>query len=99
LYLEFVESYLSKIDTTDAKDIARAGNRIDYLINNMKSDSMDKKTIQDMSRIKEDFCKKPDMKQADTFATIIKETQKYIEEIKTLQAAKNNDAKPEESGE
>ena len=88
LYLELVKIYLSKTDTTKPQNITKAKILVDYLLNNMKSDSMNPKAIQYMSKIKEDLCKSTDMKQPD-IDDIINEIQQYIEEIQTAQAIKN----------
>jgi len=93
--MKFIEIYLSKIDSTDTKDLARAGKWVDYLLNDMKSDSIDEKAIQDMSKVKEDIDKKLEMTQSNTFNDIIQETQRYIKEIENVQAVKNDDMKSE----
>ncbi|MFA7717713.1 MAG: hypothetical protein WC875_03275 [Candidatus Absconditabacterales bacterium] len=91
IYLEFVEYYLSKIDSADSKDTARAEHLIDYLVNNMKSDAMDKRAIQHMSKIREDLCKKYDIMRSKTFNDIIQDIKKYIKEIQNVQAGRNED--------
>jgi hypothetical protein len=86
-----VEYYLSKIDSADSKDTARAEHLIDYLVNNMKSDAMDKRAIQHMSKIREDLCKKYDIMRSKTFNDIIQDIKKYIKEIQNVQAGRNED--------